>query len=251
MKWGVHKKNKKDNAKTILNTNPLNGFSFYQPVILIFVVLLFISCEKEDEDTYSLNKFWISLGMVSKDENEKHFEVITDKGDTLVPVANDALYFKPRNNQRILANYTILSKVGQSGHRFYVKINDLNNVLYKDIIENYREKDDTSTFSPIHIDEIWISGGNKLNVEFRFLGGGKVHTIDLVMPAGDMAEMEQPINLELRHNAHNDTLRYTLRALVSFNLDNLKLPNQQSVSFNVNSTDLQGNRHTFSGNFNY
>jgi hypothetical protein len=217
--------------------------------LLVVFGSLFFSCESDD-DYYSLGDIWISMGFIDKPGDGDSFTIKLDNGDTLVPVSNEVPYFNTKNTQRVMVNYTILDEVGQSTKRFYVKINNLNNVLYKDIIELTTSNSDSIGNNPVHIDDIWKSD-NLLNIEFSFLGGDVVHYINLVRPEGEVSQLPQPIELQLRHNAKNDQLNYRMRSIVTFDLKNIKIAGQDSVSFVVKSTDYEGNEHTFNSIYYY
>lgn len=220
-----------------------------QSVLIIWFSLIFISCNETD-DYYSLNDIWISMGIIDKPIEGDSFVIYIDNGDTLVPVANDVPYFTVKDNQRVIVNYTILDEAGQSSKKYWVKINNLHDVLQKNVIELTETNSDSIGNDPVNIEDIWISK-NFLNVEFHYLGGGKIHFINLTHQKGNVTELSQPIKLELRHNSHLDSLNYNLMGIVSFDLKNIKIPNQDSVSFEVKSTDYRGNKHTFNGTFHY
>lgn len=216
--------------------------------ILFLSCFIFLSCEKDD-NYYSLGDIWISLGMIEK-TTDNSFVIHIDNGDTLVPVSNNVPYFTFEDSQRIMVNYTILDEVGQSTNKFWVKINNLYDVLLKDIIVLTETNSDSIGNNPVNIDDIWISK-NYLNIEFRYLGGEKTHFINLVRQPGNITDLAQPIELELRHNDQNDTQDYNLVGFVTFNLNEIKNPELDSVAFKVKSTDFKGNEHTFNGTFHY
>jgi hypothetical protein len=220
----------------------------YALIISVFS-LLFASCES-NEDYYSLDDIWISMGIIDKPDNGNGFEIFIDNGDTIVPVVNDVPYFSISDNQRVMVNYTILDEAGQSNHKFWVKINNLYDVILKDVIELTASNNDSIGNDPVHIEDIWISK-NFLNVEFRYLGGEKIHFINLTRQGGSVSELSQPLKLELRHNAHNDSLKFNLIGIVTFDLKKLKIPEQDSVIFLVKSIDYKGNEHTFNGTYYY
>lgn len=212
------------------------------------LALTLFSCEK-DKDYYSLGDVWISMGFIEQ-ANEGLFSIRLDNGDTLVPVSNAVPYFKTENNQRIMVNYTILDEVNQSTKKFYVKVNNLYEILYKDIIELTEQNNDSIGNDPVHIIDIWKSG-SILNVEFSFLGGGITHYINLAKPAGNPNGQSEPIELELRHNARKDPFQYQLRSIVSFDLNSIEIAGRDSIQFKVISTDYGGNKHTFSSTYKY
>jgi hypothetical protein len=208
-----------------------------------------ISCENSD-DYYSLGDIWISMGIVDKSVSDNSFSIYTDNGDTLLPISYNVYHSMINDSQRVMVNYTILDEVGQSAQKFWVKINNINDVLMKDVIEMTETKSDSIGNDPVNIDDIWISK-NFLNIEFLYLGGEKTHFINLTRQQGDISDLAQPIELELKHNANGDSLGYNLMGIVTFDLKNLKIPDQDSVNFIVKSTDYKGIEHTFNGTFHY
>jgi hypothetical protein len=243
------------------NRNPLTGCPV-QPanrrnskLVLFYLILLallsplFYSCDA-DEENYSIGDIWISMGFINKPQSTESFTVILDSGDTLVPVANAVPYFKINDSLRVMVNYTILDEVEESTQKYYVKINNLYDVLYKGIIELTNEDSDSIGNDPVQIDDIWINN-NLLNIEFRYIGGEMIHFINLIRTEGDVAKAPQPIELEIRHNARNDQQRYTMQSIVTFDLKNIQIPGQDSVQFIVSSTDYKGDKHTFNSTYYY
>jgi hypothetical protein len=220
-------------------------------ILLLIIVCnsIFFSCQKDD-DYYSLDDIWISMGFIEKPANGNSFTINLDNGDTLVPVSNAVPYFEAKDNQRVMVNYTVLDEVGQSTKQFYIKINNLYDILYKDIIELTATNNDSIGNDPVHVDDIWKSN-NLLNIEFSFLGGDFIHYINLVRPAGDIIKLVQPIELQLRHNAKNDLQTYRMKSIVTFDLQNIKIAGQDSVNFIVRSIDYEGNEHTFTSTYYY
>jgi hypothetical protein len=218
-------------------------------VLPIAIGFLFNSCDNKD-DYYSLGDIWISMGIIEKQDNGNNFSVLIDNGDTLVPISYNVPYFPIKDSQRVMVNYTILDEVGQSTKKYWVKINNIYDILLKEVIELNESNSDSIGNDPVNIDDIWISK-NYLNVEFTYRGGSKTHFINLTCQKRNNIDLSQPIVLDLKHNANNDTDRYSLTGFVTFDLKKIKLPNQDSVRFVVNSTDYKGNEHTFSGTYYY
>jgi hypothetical protein len=218
--------------------------------LIFFVYSLFITSCNSNDDYYSLDDIWISMGIIDKTDGGTGYEIFIDNGDTLVPATSFLPNFPIRDNQRVMVNYTILDEAGQSNHRFWVKINNLYDVLFKDIVELTSSNNDSIGNDPVQINDIWISK-DFLNVEFRYLGGEKIHFINLSRPEGKVSELPQPVKLELRHNAHHDSLKYNLFGIVTFNLKELKIQEQDSVNILVKSIDYKGDEHTFNGTYYY
>ena len=96
-------------------------------------VLMFTSCN-DDDDSYSLNNFWLSSGTVTKEVGS--FYITTDKGKKLWPSATNVSISLLENGMRVLVNYTILGNTNpNSEYDYYVKINDLSQILTKPVFE--------------------------------------------------------------------------------------------------------------------
>jgi hypothetical protein len=221
---------------------------FKYSLFLTAFSLLFISCES-DKEYYSLDDIWITLGFTELYENNS-FVIYIDNGDTLLPAANDSPFFPVKNNQRVLVNYTILDEVNMSTKKFWVRINNLYEVLLKNIIELSESNNDSIGNDPVDINNIWISK-NFLNVEFSYIGGEKVHFINLTHRPGEIIKLSQPVELELRHNSNSDSSKYNLKGIVSFDLKQLKIPDLDSVNIIVSSIDYQGKKQFFNGTYHY
>jgi len=219
----------------------------YLKIAVILIVILTVSCEKND-DYYSLGDIWISLGFIDQSQSDGSFTIQLDNGDTLYPVANDVPYFNTKDSMRVMANFTILDEVDESENRFYVKINNLYNILYKEIIPLTYENSDSLGNDPVKISDIWISN-NILNIEFYYTGGEKIHSINLAYSEESLTEQNQPIELDFRHNAYNDNGKYNLQGLVSFNLNKLKQSIHDTISIEVKAMDKDGLVQTFRRNF--
>ena len=131
---------------------------------LLLIMALMLSCSKTDDEYYSLGKIWISMGLVDTINTMGYdFVIYTDNGDTLLPATNAVKHFDTYNNQRVIVNYTKLGDMGDSSKVYYVKINNLNHVLYKQIVTQNEIDDDSLGFDPVNITEMWTNK-NMLNI---------------------------------------------------------------------------------------
>lgn len=194
------------------------------PFFLISLSLL--SCAKDDD--YSLNKFWVSAATINT-EGVKPYIIITDNGDKLFPSSSNVAYFKPENGQRVWVSYTILKDEGTE-FDYYVKVNDLREILTKEIITLTNLNKDSIGNDPVEIENIWFSR-NYLTVGFVYGGGGAIHFINLVRNEEAVFNDEQLPVLEFRHNRNNDRYNNAMRGWVSFDLSKLKQPEQDFVTF--------------------
>lgn len=202
--------------------------------IVLILLIGFASCNKNDDNLYSLGKIWITMGLIDTVETGAYdFIIKCDNGDTLLPISISALNFVPRNKQRVIINYTILGDVTNSEKSFYVKINDLNNVLFKDIVAISDQNTDSLGVDPVNITDIWMAS-NMLNVEFMYYGYQTTHTINMGYKTTTEGTIDQPVELEFRHNANNDDLAYYLKGIVTFKLDKIIESKNDTINFIVN-----------------
>lgn len=203
------------------------------------------------EDGYSLGDIWLSLGMVET-ENAMGYEYILlcDNGDTLLPAASDVPYFEPEQDQRVLINFTILDEVGLATKKFYVKVNNLHEILLKDLVALTPENTDSLGSDSITINKIWMAN-NLLNIDFSYIGGETVHSINLAYTSNENGEIEQPVELQFLHNNKGDKGRLILSNIVSFRMDQLKFAGQDSTDFVVRATGLLESDQEFTGTYRY
>lgn len=227
----------------------MKGFQFKIMIVLI-ISTIFSSCSK-NEDYYSLNDVWLSLGIMDTNNDYGYdYLVYCDNGDTLFPAASDVPYFNAKDSQRVLVNFTILDGVGTTAQKYYVKINNLQEVLLKDPIEATAANTDSLGHDSITINNLWIAK-DMMNIECTYLGGIEQHYINLTYTTNDSGQIEQPIELEFRHNANNDNAKALLSGIVSFRLNKLQIEGQDSLNYVVRSTGLLDAHQEFTGTYFY
>lgn len=208
--------------------------------ILVGILFVFASCS--DDDGYSLGDVWIGFG-IYKGDSESYQSIIMDNKDELVPVAatNPNWHERFENGDRVLVNYTILDEDDTSSEhpRYYVKINNIDDILMKGIFEITPENEDSIGNDPIIVEDYWMSD-SLLSFKLKYWGYNEIHFLNLVKEPGEITEEDQPIMLELRHNANgaDESILYT--AFVSFSLNSLRIDGLDSVQFNVSSVDYDG-----------
>ena len=219
--------------------------------ILSIIVLLstLISCNKKDG--YSLGDFIVDIATV-KVEGGNTYSIQLDDGTKLWPAASDIRY-NPKDNQRIFINYTLLSaKYGEYDHM--IKVNDIWNILTKEIVELTDDNKDEIGNDPIKINYIWVAN-DFLNIDFFFnYGGGKPHFINLVKTDANSDANEGDIELEFRHNSYGSTSTRLSEGLVSFDLRSLKQDDADSVNLTVKVKDWDEKKTynlTYKYNINY
>ncbi len=218
-------------------------------LIALLAICLF-SCDLDDDDSYSLGKFWVGFGLID-DTHEDTFTIKMDDGSVLFPVTSHHSWKSIDDYDRVLVNYTILGdkNVDEENEEYYVKINSLKDILYKGIFEITAETEDSIGNDPIHVNDVWQSN-NLLTFELDYYGYNKVHYINLVRPPG-VFSVDVPVQLELRHNNRDDEERYRLSSFVTFDLESLQIAGQDSVQFVVTGDDFDGEDFTYSGVYRY
>lgn len=200
-------------------------------LLIIAALSVFSSC---DDNSRSLGSFQINLATVVS-ETDKTFYLLLDNGSKLWPAATDIIY-KPENNQRVFVNYTILSdRIGEYDN--YVKINDMWDILTKEVIELNVANADSIGNDPIKINDIWI-GGDYLNVSFMFnYGGIRPHAINLIKNTLDHDEDSESIELEFRHNAYDSSASRLYEGFVCFDLKPFRNNETDSVKISIKTLE--------------
>ncbi|HBG40465.1 MAG TPA: hypothetical protein DDW85_03490 [Porphyromonadaceae bacterium] len=202
-------------------------------ICLAALLAYFSSCD--DNSQYSLGDFVVSIATVEP-TGANGYHIVLDNGKRLLPVHSDIRYM-PGSEQRVVVNYTILSDA-KDGYDYYVKINDIWNILTKQVIELNEENADSIGNDPIQIHDIWV-GGDYLNVDFFFNygKGEKPHAVNMVKNTLSSEATLNGVDLEFRHNAYNSASSKLYRGFVSFNLKPLQRTDVDSVVISVKVKD--------------
>lgn len=209
------------------------------PVLLSALVLL--SCEKDDG--YSLNDYWLTTGTFIATSD--YFYIITDDGDKLWPSASNINASDHDDGDRVIVNYTILQDAPEdSPYTYYVKVNNTSDILTKNLYtftaETPEAEKDSIGNDPITIVDTWFTD-DYINVEFEYGGGLGIHFVSLVKDESDLTTDDGDIILELKHNDNNDPYNYKQWGIASFDLSELQVAGQESVSIYVRALDKDGN----------
>jgi len=187
---------------------------------LTLLLPLFVACDLDD-DGYSLDNYWVDIATVQNPDNNPFFYFRLDNNDLMWTAATNLRYFRPKDGQRIIANYTILSSGPTSGsYNHDVKLNDVYEVLTKGIFSVASATQDSIGNDSIHLRNLWI-GSDYLNIRFVYTGYDQIHYINLVSDASKVYT-DGKTHLEFRHNANGDSPIYYKRGIVSFNLKSLQ-----------------------------
>ena len=220
--------------------------------ILMGLLVAFTSC-LDDDDGYSLGDYWIGFG-IYKGDGAGAVSLIMDNGTVLIPAASSSpgwsLDFS--DGDRVLVNYTILDEdeTSSSVERYFVKVNDISDVLMKGIMDITEENEDSIGNDPIIVKDAWITD-SLLNFRLKYWGYNNTHFLNLVKEPGELTADDQPFQLELRHNANEDPESIPYIAYVSFSLNSLRVNGLDSIRFEVTATDYEGVAYQDSGVFNY
>lgn len=199
---------------------------------VVLTAFLFSSCDKDD-DGYSLGDVWGALVTVKPEGTGGAYSFVLDSGTTLWPAANHVSWYKPQKNQRAIVYYTILSEQFQ-GYDYSVLVRGIQDVLTKYPAENLggEKNDEKYGTDPVKILDMW-TGDGYLNVRFAFKYGGKEkHFVNLL----HRAEVSStPYYFEFRHNAYDDPPMSEQRGLVAFNLSELDVKEEVTLTIKVNT----------------
>lgn len=184
---------------------------------ILFLPLL-ISCN-DDNNTSEQN--WIDIATVENPTQSSSFYFRLDNGDRMLAAASDLSYYRPKDGQRIIANYAILSGTsGSNTYKYNVRLNDVYEVLTKSIFKIKPQQQDSIGNDQIEIKSMWV-GSDYLNVEFVYPGYNKTHFVSLVMDNAKTYS-DNKVHLEFRHNANGDTPSVSQWGMASFNLQSLQ-----------------------------
>ena len=193
--------------------------------IAISLLLLIVSC---DDDIKSNENNHIDIATVQNPNLSTAFYFSLDNGDRLYTNTANLLNYKPKDGQRIIANYSFIetSSATSNSININVRLNDVYEVLTKGIFKIKPQQQDSIGNDQIEIKSMWI-GSDYLNVEFEYLGLSKTHYISLVSDSTKTFS-DNKIHLEFRHNANGDYPTYSKWGIASFNLRSIK-PSNASV----------------------
>ncbi|HTN69127.1 MAG TPA: NigD-like protein [Dysgonamonadaceae bacterium] len=211
---------------------------FKYAALLLIILSTVAACN--DSDGYSLGDFRISIATVVP-EGQHSYSLLLDNGDKLWPAATD-VYYRPRVNQRVFVNYTILSdKIDGFDH--YIKVNDIWNVLTKSIIELNEENADSIGNDPVRVNEFWI-GDDYLNVSFSFnYGGIRPHAINMVQNKMDESDNEADVlELEFRHNSYESPRNSLYDGFAAFDLRPFRKDDENSIPIIIKYKDWEGDK---------
>lgn len=204
---------------------------------VLMSTLMLNSCLSDDG--YSLGDMWISVATVESQQNSNDYFFRLDDGTTLWPAAGYYIGQNMEDGQRVLLTYTVLSDE-LSGFDHYIKVNDIETVLTKQIAEDKGvENDSYYGNDPVLVRKISV-GQRFLTIWFEArYGGSKKHFVNLVQMENESIDNY----FEFRHNAYDDPASDMLLSPVCFDL--------KSIDTEGETIELVININTFDGEIAY
>jgi hypothetical protein len=217
---------------------------------MLGITLAFLPGCELDDDEYSMEDTWVGFGLVQKDTIDDSFFIELDNGAVLFPANSSGWVDDVTDNQRVLANFTILGdkENTEDVEQYDVRINSLRNILYKSILDISPAIEDSIGNDPIHVKDYWLKN-NMLNLELQYRGGSVIHYINLVKQPN--ATATEPVVLELRHNDNDDPELIRMSAVVTFDLSSIQVAGKDSVTFKVIAKESNNENYEFTGVYKY
>ena len=215
--------------------------AFY--MVLLFAGSLLISSCQNDEDYYSVGDFLVSFGVVEKGNNNGGESVVVrlDNGDKTVSIVPLPSWTELKAGQRVLINFAPFDDKMNTDSTmvYYGKYNEVQNILYKDILKLSKINNDSIGNDPVAIKKSWLTGDSILNIKFAYYTQGSRHFINMI-DNGEGNGKQRPYVFEFRHNDRGEVEGYPSSGYVSFKLNPIKIPGQNKVDFKVRYLDYNG-----------
>ncbi len=200
-----------------------------------------------DDEGYSLDKYWLSIATVNDlEEGDNSYYLTLDDGTNL-HIAAPINPYKPKT-KRVFANYTILGEL-EGDYQYAVRLNGIQSILTKDVIyidPANEVKQDSIGFDPIKVISM-KEGGGYINIKFAYnTGGVNSHMVNLVSDKEDLsAGGSDVIKLQFRHNQNGDPEKYPADGWVCFDLAPYKAAaTGNEITFEISSVDFDGSTVT-------
>ena len=171
--------------------------------LVVLSVFVFFSCLDETDDIY------VSYGVIQNVNNSNDYEILTDKGNTLV-VTKSFTGQKIENDKRVLVNFEILSDKDKNKNVYEIKVNGFYSLLSKSIVsESFILQDEVFRRDSIGNDPFndiaARFSGDYLNIDFELFyeqHSNTKHMINLVYD--DTRMSTDTLYLRLYHNAYGE-----------------------------------------------
>lgn len=205
--------------------------------IALTLVPFLQSCLDDDDTEYP----WLAMSTIKTLEGVgQGYYFGLDDGSKMYPGDTAAIHnYTPIDGQRafIYFNYLDESKVGYDHN---VQVEQIINILTKDIIELNAENAQAIGDNKINATSAWIAQ-NYLNIEYQYMGTGNIdkkHFLNLVVNTLATGKDEEGyISLEFRHNAEGDAPERIREGYVSFKLGMIEeqMKEAKGLKIRVNS----------------
>ena len=205
---------------------------------LIITAILATACNKEEEIYYS------ALGIIHITDDSVIIE--SDNGNRLLVNDRSRIGIPLTDEDRVIAYFTLNDKTAPAGIDLVIDIYDIEEVLFKPVIELTPAIVDSIGNDELTVGNIWLVK-DILNLSFLFYGGSQKHYINLIRYPGEIPT--DTIDLEIRHNANNDGGIYGYNGFVSFDLSSLQNDASHSLILRVKAREY-GNQ-IYMQNFTY
>lgn len=209
-------------------------------LLTCLVVITPFSMQSCNDDGYSLGDFSLSYATVKRATNTYYLQL--DSGQKMW-VSAGYLGYQGVDGQRVIANYTILGD-SQGEFDYYVKVNNLWNILTKNIekVETEKQDKDFGNDKLYRINNMWLGGGY-INVDFAFFlpQSNIQHRISLVENRLEEYPDDGYLYLELRYNSYDNISNYVEDGMVSFNTNNVSIEGKKGFKIiwkNVKGEDV-------------
>jgi hypothetical protein len=184
----------------------MKKFLFYLNLSAM-VTFFMSSCQSEKDESH------VSYGVIKNVVSEKNYEILTDKGNTLI-VTHSNSGQEIVDDKRVLVSYDIKSDKESSKKIYEVGVNGFYNLLSKPlvresfILENEDFRRDSIGDTPYNSIYTWF-GGDYININFEIYynrHSSVKHLINLVYD--DTRDVADTIYLSLYHNAYDEQSKY-------------------------------------------
>lgn len=202
-------------------------------IFLGLIIPLFIACNNDDSVS---RKSYSRVATIENPSQSTKFFMNLDDSTKLWVADSYVNYYRPKNDQRVIANYSVISKKDDTAaHDYDVVLNDVYEILTKPVFNITAATQDSIGNDPVQIRNMWVAN-NHLTVEFSYPGQSKVHFINLVYDASRPIT-DNKVHLEFRHNDNNDYPSYYMTGIASFNLKSVQNPGATSVDLVIHTKE--------------
>lgn len=227
---------------------------YFIKITLLFALFTTVFSACNDDDDYSLDKFWINYGTIQGDGRD--FTILLDNGSTLQLAANLIPQYYAKDNQRIIANYTILGERRTIGKKTYqIRLNSIYEVLSKkpvnkSFLDEEETRQDSIGHDPIEVVDAWF-GGKYLNINFDVAISGRYEEKHFINLENDDVTVDPDgyVNVTLRHNDYDYARTYSGFGRVSFDISGLVPEGKDEIKLRLKWTDYKGVEKTDPGTF--